>query len=942
MLLIKFFKNLNKEFSNISFTGFEFNSKKIKKNYIFFAIQGSKLNGNNFIHDAIKRGAKVIVSNKFKTGFDKGIFYIKVNDPRLALSNFVTKYFNKKPINIIGVTGTNGKSSIVNFYFQILRLCKKKVASIGTLGVKSNKMNFRLNNTTVDAITINKILFNLKKKKIENVILEASSHGLHQKRLNGIEFNTSIFTNLSRDHFDYHKNYKNYFNSKLILFNELTKKNGNLIIDNNLKYSKIFKKIAKRKKLKLLSIGSLNSHLKIISIKTLNNDQHVKFSYQNKEYQFKTHLIGKIQIKNLMMAVAAALKSNLKIDKIVSNLEHLKSAKGRFEIIGKTNDNSIIILDYAHTPEALKTCIENIKEQFNLRKINIVFGCGGDRDKEKRSIMGKIANKLCNFIYLTDDNPRTENPKRIRNSIKKKISPSKMVEIPSRKSAIRKAILNSKSDEILIIAGRGHESIQEYKRKKKFSDEYSIKESIIMKNRFLSKDWKLNIFKELIKNKQLAELKNLKISTNSKETNKDKIFFGIKGKFFNGNDFADEALKNGAKLAIIENNRNSGKKKINVKNTLKVLTEFSQKIRISSNASQVAITGSSGKTSLKELLGQCLKKNYSTIFSKNSFNNKFGLPISLINLDKNTNYGIFEIGMDRKGEIDYLSKIIKPDVGVITNISYAHAKNFKTLLDIAKAKSEIIFNIRKNGTIVLNRDDKFYDFFSKLANRHELEIISFGKHKESNISLSKIKKSKKNSTIYIKVNSKIYKFTIKNDLLPYLNNVLASLAVCKSVDIIDKIKSNFFSKYKIPSGRGNVKKINFGYKKINIIDESYNSNPLSLSFSIKKFDNYKINPNKKFILLGDMLELGKFSKKLHIDAAKEINTAKFKKLFVYGKNIINTYNKIRTQKKGKILKSVNEIHNIIKNDLNNEDFLMIKGSNSTGLNRITKQIGSKS
>ena len=182
---------------------------------------------------------------------------------------------------------------------------------------------------------------------------------------------------------NYHKNYKNYFNSKLILFNELTKKNGNLIFDNDSKNSQTLKRIAIRKKLNLLSVGKSNSNLKIISTKTLNNYQYVKFSYGNKEYQFKTSLIGKIQIKNLMMAVAAAIKSNLKIIKIIKILEHIKSTEGRIELVGKTKNNSKVILDYAHTPEALKTCIENVKEHFGLRKINIVFGCGGEEIKKK-------------------------------------------------------------------------------------------------------------------------------------------------------------------------------------------------------------------------------------------------------------------------------------------------------------------------------------------------------------------------------------------------------------------------------------------------------------------------------------------------------------------------------------------------------------------------------
>ena len=159
--------------------------------------------------------------------------------------------------------------------------------------------------------------------------------------------------------------------------------------------------------------------------------------------------------------------------------------------------------------------------------------------------------------------------------------------------------------------------------------------------------------------------------------------------------------------------------------------------------------------------------------------------------------------------------------------------------------------------------------------------------------------------------------------------------------IIDNVGNNFFFKYVIPKGRGNLKQVIIGRKKINLLDESYNSNPLSLKFTIKKFNNLKINPNKKNMLLGDMLELGKFSKRLHVEAAKEINKAKFKKLYVYGINIIDTFNKIRTQKRGKILKSTNDILNFIKNDLNNGDFLMVKGSNSTGLNQITKQIRSR-
>ncbi len=659
---------------------------------------------------------------------------------------------------------------------------------------------------------------------------------------------------------------------------------------------------------------------------------------KKKIYEFKTQLIGKIQVINLLMAVAAAIKSKLSIKSIIKKLKYIKPELGRLEKIGKTKNNSLIILDYAHTPEALKTCLKNIKDQYPLRRIKLVFGCGGDRDKEKRPIMGKIANKFCDYIYLTDDNPRNENPKEIRRNIKKQISSNKFIEVPSRSLAIKKAILNVDSDEVLIVSGKGHETVQEFKQKKYFSDRDHIIKNIKLKNKILSNDWKLNILREFIKNRKLNKLSKFKLSLNSREKNNKKIFFGIRGKYFDGGDYAEQALKNGASVAIVQKIKKNYKKKIKVRNTLKLITELSKRIRISSNACNIAITGSSGKTSLKELLGQCLKNNYKTTYSDQSFNNKFGVPLSLLKLEKNTKFGIFEIGMNRKGEIDYLSKIIKPDIGIITNIGYAHIENFNNLLDIAKAKSELIQNIKRNGTIILNKDDKFFNYFLSLAKKHNLKIISFGKNIKSDVSLSKVNKFKNFSILSIKVESKIYKYKIKNNLIPYTYNILSSVAVLKSLYLINKIKTNFFFKYEIPEGRGNKYKVKIGKKLINIIDESYNSNPSSLRFSIDKFDSLKVDYNKKYLLLSDMLELGKYSKKLHLEVAKDINKVKFKKLYVFGKNIQHTFNKIRTQKKGSILKSSDEIRNFFKNNLNDKDFLMIKGSNSTGLNQIIKQI----
>ena len=314
--------------------------------------------------------------------------------------------------------------------------------------------------------------------------------------------------------------------------------------------------------------------------------------------------------------------------------------------------------------------------------------------------------------------------------------------------------------------------------------------------------------------------------------------------------------------------------------------------------------------------------------------------MTLFDIKKNNNFGVFEVGMDKKGVIDKLSKIISPNVGVITNISYAHIKNFKNLNGIAEAKSEIIDHICKNGYIVLNKDDKFYNYFANKAKKRNIKIITYSKNKKSDIQLYKIKYKKKFSKIYVIINKHIHFFQIKNNLVPYVENILGVISILSIYFNIEKINKKIFYNFQIPTGRGKISKIKLKNKVINLIDESYNSNPLSLNFSIKKFNNINVNKSKKILILGDMMELGKFSKKLHVQVSDIINNSNIDKVHVYGKYIRHTLNKIQTQKKGKIFNNKNEILNFIQNKIDNNNYLMVKGSNSTGLNTIVSKLKS--
>ena len=254
MLLGNYFHNISKDYKNFSFAGISFDTKNIKKNYVFFAIKGNNIDGNNYIPLAIKKGAKIIVTQRKVKKIQNGILFIHTKNVRKLLAEISFKIYNKHPHNLIAVTGTNGKSSVADFYYQILKLNNKKVASIWTLGVKSKNLNLNLSNTTIDPIKLAQILTRLKNQKIENIIMEASSHGLKQNRLDGLKFSSGIFTNLSQDHLDYHKNLKNYLKAKLYLFEELIKKNGNLIKDEKIAEFKKIKKIASIKNLKLFSL----------------------------------------------------------------------------------------------------------------------------------------------------------------------------------------------------------------------------------------------------------------------------------------------------------------------------------------------------------------------------------------------------------------------------------------------------------------------------------------------------------------------------------------------------------------------------------------------------------------------------------------------------------------------------------------------------------------
>ncbi len=911
MLLKKLIKNCPKNLFHVKVKGLSSDTRKLKKGDLFFALKGSKYNGDKFIKKALKKGACAVITSKKIDGISQ---IVKVNKVKDTLGKICSKFFKNKPKNIIAVTGTNGKSSVADFFHQILTLNGHSAATIGTLGIKTKAIK-KIYLTSPDVISLHKELQSIKEKKIDNVLLEASSHGLVQGRIDGLKLKAGIFTNLSQDHMDYHKSMKKYLEAKLILFKKLLNRNSYIITDKSIPEFKIIKKIVKKRKMRGVYIDTINSNYNLDEFK----------------------LIGNFQKKNLMMAIKACEILGLSKKKIIKCLNKIKSVKGRLELVKEFPDQTKVFIDFAHTPDAIKTAITSLRTHFK-KDVTIIFGCGGERDKSKRKKIGKIVNKICSKIFVTDDNPRGEKPEIIRNEIIKYIEKEKVQEIGNRSFAIRSAIMQSSPNDIILIAGKGHEDVQDYGNKKIYISDFKIIKNLKIKKNKLKSETNV-LHNNFLINKFLNFKSNKKfigVSINSKSVKKNNLFIAIKGKNNDGHHYIREAISKGASNCVISKNFNKipKQKVIRVLNTLNSLKKLAHLKRNFTNAKIIAVTGSSGKSSVKNLIGNLLQYYDKTYFSPKSFNNLYGVPLSICNLEKMHKYGVFEIGMSKKGEIDKLSKIVKPNIGIITNIAEAHIENFKNLREIAKTKGEIINNILNSGTLIIDRDNKFYNYFKSKANKKKLNLISVGYNKRSDIKITKVEKFLNYKLVTIKTSKDIYKFKVKDQIVKNIAFAIATLEILKLN--IHKIVSKF-KEIKVLEGRGKIYKVKYRNINFNLIDESYNANPLSMKQSIMNLSNLN-SSNKKYILLGDMLELGEKSQTLHKGLSPVINNSSINKIFVHGNHIMDTYKNLKKNKRGNVLQYKSDVKDILLPILKKNDYLMIKGSNATGLNKISKNL----
>jgi UDP-N-acetylmuramoyl-L-alanyl-D-glutamate--2,6-diaminopimelate ligase len=442
---------------DVEIAGITADSRQVQPGWLFAAIAGSKADGARFVPEAVAKGAAaILIQQGTEVDTPERVAVVPALEPRRELALMAARFYRAQPDTIVAVTGTSGKTSVADFARQIFAHLGHKAASLGTIGLVKPDGGVYGALTTPDPVTLHKTLAELAGEGITHLAFEASSHGLDQHRLDGVRLEAAAFTNLGRDHLDYHPSMQAYLAAKLRLFTELLPPDGTAVVNADAEHGPHAIATARASGRTVLTVGKAGEALRLESLTRDGFAQRLRIRHAGEGYDIRLPLLGDYQASNALLAAGLAIASAEPAARVLPALEHLKGVKGRLEIAGRVR-GALIVIDYAHKPDALIAALKALRP-FATGRLNIVFGCGGDRDKGKRPIMGRIAAENAHHVIVTDDNPRSEKPAAIRAEILACAPGAR--EIGDRAEAIRAGVRLLGHGDVLLIAGKGHETGQ--------------------------------------------------------------------------------------------------------------------------------------------------------------------------------------------------------------------------------------------------------------------------------------------------------------------------------------------------------------------------------------------------------------------------------------------------------------------------------------------------
>ncbi|GAB4332351.1 MAG: bifunctional UDP-N-acetylmuramoyl-L-alanyl-D-glutamate--2,6-diaminopimel ate ligase MurE/UDP-N-acetylmuramoyl-tripeptide--D-alanyl-D-alanine ligase MurF [Desulfobulbaceae bacterium] len=894
-------------------------SRKAGPGTLFVALRGEKVDGHRYVGDAVDRGCLAAVIEEDLEEVPT-IPVFRVDDTHRAYGLLAAEFFGRPAteMRLIGLTGTNGKTTTAWMIEELVRAGGGSPGVIGTVnyryrGTGGEMVEHAAPLTTPEPMLLQGLLREMRDGGVTHVIMEASSHALVQQRLAGLEFDVAVFTNLSRDHLDYHGSMEEYFAAKLLLFEKYLRSDGTAVVvtgrsgETGIDWGE---RVVERMRNGGLLPWPGRKGSGIFITCGLRGDSDVRagrivqdidgmsclLSCGAENVEVRSGLIGVHNAVNMAAAAGVGLALGMEWKTIGLGLARIGQVPGRLERIEKPAGLSgqafpRIFVDYAHTPDALENVLRALRPVTRGRLV-CVFGCGGDRDQGKRPVMGAVAARLADLVLLTSDNPRGEEPGKILADIEAGLAgmdvekremrtffkssgnrKGYLVE-PDRRRAIRLACAGAAEGDVVLIAGKGHETYQEKQGSRIFFDD-----RVEARSSFLA--WTPERLAEATQGRLVRGDEKIfcnAISTDTRTINPGDVFLALRGERFDGHDYIETAVEKGAAALVVERDPGAAAGEaavVVVDDTLRALGGLARYRRrlLGDDLRVIAITGSSGKTTVKEMTAAIFEAAYERIAgtpvlkTRGNLNNLVGLPLTLLGVNGGHRVAVLEMGMNRPGEIRRLAGIAEPDVGCIVNVQTAHLEGLGSIEGVAAAKGELFASMAGRGVLVVNCDDPHV---RRLGGEHGNHVIGFavtphGRRFDPLVRATRITSlGERGMRFTLHIGGWHHRFTVAAAGEHNVANCAAAAALATAAGVAPEVIVRGLSRYTPADKRLEITRLPGG---LNVVNDAYNANPSSMAAALKTVIGFG-EGCRRVALLGDMLELGADAVRAHRETGK--------------------------------------------------------------------------
>lgn len=842
-------------------------SRMVSRGDIFVACPGRKGDGRAFIEAAIEHGAAaVLMHGDTVEGWQPSEYAV----PLFVVQHLVRRLgtladlWYEKPsasLTVMAVTGTNGKTSCVDWVSQALKHDGQRVGVIGTLGVTypdGRLVPGQL--TTPDVISLHRTLALLREEGATHVAMEASSIGIDQGRLEGVRIHVAGFTNLSRDHLDYHQTMQAYESAKSKLFAWPGLRVAVLNLDDpvgvRLSHSvnclALTYSISKQADSATLTASELRTEAAGMSF---------LLKSQGLQEQVQSHALGTHNVSNLLCVAGLLQALGWSLEKISRTIEQLAPVDGRLERVLPVMQDApvpLVVVDYAHTPDALERVLRTLRPiaQSRQGRLLCVFGCGGNRDAGKRPIMGTIAQRLADQVIVTSDNPRQEDPASIVADIIADIpGQSQHVRIiQDRAEAILQAIFGAEPSDVILIAGKGHETYQEVRG---------------VRHAFDDRQWAQAAF---------VLMQGRPVQTDSRKLDSGAVFVALRGENFDGHAYLKQVAEAGACAAIVDAvDASVDLPQVALGDTRAALLALGHAWRMQFSIPMIAVTGSNGKTTTKEMIAAILAAwlgNEGRLATVGNLNNELGVPLTLMRLRKSHQAAVIELGMNHPGEIEVLAALVEPTVALVNNAQREHQEFMESVEAVARENAAVFGALRAKGVKVFPADEEFSPLWESLCAQHA--CLRFGMSAQADVWPSDVEADALGSSFTLNIPGGSCRISLPVPGLHNVRNALAAAGCAQSVGAPLQAIVDGLNGFQAVSGRMQTHRLS-GQRVL--IDDTYNANPDSVRAAI---DVLASLPAPRVLVLGDMGEVGDHGPEMHREVGAYARARGIEHLFTLG------------------------------------------------------------